>query len=296
MDVGFIGLGVMGEPMAGNLLRAGTPLLVWNRSPAKSEALREAGARVAASPADVFAQTRIVLVMLRDGAAIDAVLERGTPAFAGRVADHTIVHMGTTAPSYSRELEADVRAAGGRYVEAPVSGSRVPAEQARLVAMLAGEPAAVDEVRPLLTPMCTETVVCGPVPNGLLMKLAVNILLITTAAGVAEAAHFAQRHGLDMQQFRDVIVAGQMSSMVSREKVAMLVERDFPVRASIANVLENNQLIVDAARDARIAAPLMEICHALFGETLDLGHGDLDMAAVVHAIEARTGVAEAAER
>ena len=291
MDVGFIGLGVMGEPMAGNLLRAGTPLVVWNRSPAKSADLREAGARVAATPADVFARTRIVLVMLRDGAAIDAVLGRGKSTFADNVADHTIVHMGTTAPRYSRELEDDVRAAGGRYVEAPVSGSRVPAEQARLVAMLAGEPAAVDEVRPLLTPMCTEAVVCGPVPNGLLMKLAVNILLITTAAGVAEAAHFAQQHGLDLQQFRDVIVAGQLSSMVTREKAAMLVERDFPVRASIANVLENNQLIVDAARDAGIAAPLTEICHALFGETLDLGHGDLDMAAVVHAIEARTGVA-----
>jgi 3-hydroxyisobutyrate dehydrogenase len=291
MDVGFIGLGVMGVPMAGHLLEAGTPLLVWNRSPAKSAALHQAGAQMAATPTDLFAQTRIVLVMLRDGAAIDAVLGRGTPAFAEHVGDHTIVHMGTTAPSYSRELEADVRAAGGRYVEAPVSGSRIPAEQARLVAMLAGDPAAVDEVRPLLKPMCTETVVCGPVPNGLLMKLAVNILLITTAAGVAEAAHFAQRQGLDMQQFRDVIVAGQMSSMVSREKVAMLVERDFPVRASIANVLENNQLIVDAARDAKIAAPLMEICHALFGETLDLGHGDLDMAAVVHAIEARTDVA-----
>jgi 3-hydroxyisobutyrate dehydrogenase len=291
MNVGFIGLGVMGEPMAGQLLRAGTPLLVWNRSPAKSAAAREAGARVAATPADVFAQTRIVLIMLRDAAAVDAVLERGTPAFAERVANHTIVHLGTTAPSYSRELEADVRAAGGRYVEAPVSGSRIPAEQARLVAMLAGERAAVDDVRPLLRPMCAETVVCGPVPNGLLMKLAVNILLITTAAGLAEAAHFAQQHGLDMLQFRDVIVAGQTSSMVSREKVAMLVERDFPVRASIANVLENNQLIVDAARDARIAAPLMQICHALFGETLDLGHGDLDMAAVVHAIEARTGLA-----
>src|SRR5262249_39240610 len=154
---------------------------------------------------------------------VDSVLGRGTSAFAEQVAGHTVVHMGTTSPRYSRGLDADVRAAGGRYVEAPVSGSRVPAEQARLVAMLARGPGAVEDIRPLLKRMCTETVACGPVPNGLLMKLAVNILLITTAAGVAEAAHFARQHGLDMEQFRDVIVAGQLSSMVTREKVIMLV-------------------------------------------------------------------------
>jgi 3-hydroxyisobutyrate dehydrogenase len=286
--VGFIGLGVMGEPMARHLARAGTPLVVWNRTPAKSEVLRAEGATVAASPADVFAQARIVLTMLADGPTIDSVLGRGTAAFADIVVGHTIVHMGTTSPQYSRGLQADIRAAGGHYVEAPMSGSRGPAEAAQLVGMLAGEAAAVDEVRPLLAPMCQATVVCGPVPNGLLMKLAVNICLITTAAGLAEAAHFAQRLGLDMGQFRAVIEAGQMSSVVTREKVAMLVEGEFPVKAAITNVLENNRLITEAAHEAGVAVPLMEVCHALFGETLALGHGQLDMAAVVHAIQART--------
>src|SRR5476649_452761 len=108
MDVGFIGIGVMGESMALNLVRAGTPLVVWNRSAEKSEVLRSAGARAAASPADVFAQTRVVFLMLAGGAAIDAALSRGTPAFGARVAQHTVVHMGTTAPGYSRGLEADI--------------------------------------------------------------------------------------------------------------------------------------------------------------------------------------------
>jgi 6-phosphogluconate dehydrogenase-like protein len=126
VDIGFIGLGVMGQPMALNLARAGTPLVVWNRSAGKSEPLRAAGARVATSPAEIFRQARLVILMLVDGSATDAVLGRGTPDFGANVARHTIVHMGTTSPDYSRGLEADIRAAGGSYVEAPVSGSRKP--------------------------------------------------------------------------------------------------------------------------------------------------------------------------
>jgi len=114
--------------MALNLARAGTRLVVWNRSADKSERLRVAGARVAKSPAEVFGQAHVVILMLADSASMDFVLGRGTPDFQANVAQHTIIHMGTTSPGYSRGLEADIRAAGGRYVEAPVSGSRKPAE------------------------------------------------------------------------------------------------------------------------------------------------------------------------
>ena len=108
-EAGFIGLGTMGEPMALNLAKAGTRLAVWNRSIGKCDALRAAGARVAASAAEVFKQAPIVILMLADGAAIDAALGRGTPDFAANVKDRTIVHMGTTSPDYSSRLEADIR-------------------------------------------------------------------------------------------------------------------------------------------------------------------------------------------
>src|SRR5579864_1683165 len=126
--VGFIGLGTMGEPMALNLVRAGTSLVVWNRSPSKCGMLAEAGAAVANDPAEVFARCDVVILMLVDGAAIDAVLARGNSAFTDRVKGRKLINMATTSPAYSRKLEADVRAAGGSYVEAPVSGSRKPAE------------------------------------------------------------------------------------------------------------------------------------------------------------------------
>ena len=288
MEAGFIGLGVMGQPMALNLARSGAELVVWNRTAAACEPLRAVGAAVAAEPAEVFRRARTVILMLADGAAVDAVLGRGTADFAANVAGHTVVHMGTTSPEYSRALEADVRSAGGRYVEAPVSGSRGPAQAGQLVAMLAGDDAAVREVRPLLAPMCGDSYLCGAVPDALLMKLSVNLFLITMVTGLTEAFHFADRHGLDRERFLAVLDAGPMASTVSRAKAAKLAERDFAVQAAISDVLKNNRLIADEARQSGLASPLLDACHALYAEAEALGHGRADMAAVLQAIEART--------
>lgn len=288
MNVGFVGLGVMGRPMALNLARAGTSLVVWNRTTARTEPLRAAGARVVGTVAEVFSAADVVLTMLADDKAIDSVLGRGTPGFADLVRDRIVVHMGTTSPGYSSELGADVVAAGGRYVEAPVSGSRKPAEDAALVAMLAGDDEAVATVASTIAPTCRQTVCCGPVPGALLMKLAVNLYLITMVTGLAEAVHFADRHGLDLGRFVDVLDAGPMASAVSRVKLRKLVAADFEVQASITNVLENNRLVAESARAAGLASPLLDVCHALYGETRALGLGESDMAAVLRAIEART--------
>ena len=292
VPVGFIGLGYMGEPMALNLVKAGTRLLVWNRSPAKCGILAEAGAAVAKDPAEVFARCETVILMLIDGAAIDFVLGRGTPDFGANVAQHTIVQMGTTSPDYSRGLEADIRDAGGRYVEAPVSGSRKPAEAGQLVAMLAGAKEDVASVRSLLAPMCRHAIECGPVPNALFMKLAVNLFMIPMVTGLAEAAHFAERHGLNLAQLVAVLDAGPMASDVSRVKAAKLAAQDFAVQAAISDVLKNTRLIAEAAREAGIASPLIEVCHSLYGETQALGLGDADMIAVIRAIEQRTAPKE----
>src|SRR4051794_6337195 len=286
--MGFLGLGVMGRPMALNLVRAGVPLVVWSRTAAHCDDVVAAGAERAATAASVFAHCRIVVVMLATEAAGDAVLERGTERFAEHVAGHVLVHMGTTSPEYSAGLAADVMAAGGRYVEAPVSGSRVPAENGELVAMVAGSPDAVAEVGPLLAPMCRQVVDCGAVPGGLSMKLAVNLYLVTTVAALAEAVHFAERQGLDLDTFAAVLDAGQTASGISRLKVAKLRDRDFGVQAAIHDVRKNSRLVADAARAAAIAAPMAELADDLYAETVALGYGEQDMAAVVRAFEART--------
>jgi 3-hydroxyisobutyrate dehydrogenase len=274
--------------MALNLARAGTPLVVWNRTRGRCEPLRAAGAEIADSPAGVFEQAETVFLMLADETAVDTVLGRGTPDFAAYVAGHTVVHMGTTSPEYSAALQDAVRAVGGRYVEAPVSGSRVPAERGDLVSMLAGDEDTLAAVRPLLAPMCRETFDCGGVPGALLMKFSVNLFLITLVTGLTEAFHFADRHGLDQGLLRDVLDAGPMASAVSRVKAPKLLARDFAVQAGAADVLKNNRLIAEAARKAEVASPLLDVCHALYGETVAQGHGAEDMVAVLNALEART--------
>jgi 3-hydroxyisobutyrate dehydrogenase len=288
MKVGFAGLGVMGTPMALNLLRARGELVVWNRTSAKATALAERGAQVAASVPDLFERCELVILMLADETAIDAVLRRGTDDFASLVSGRVVVHMGTTSPEYSRDLESDIARADGRYVEAPVSGSRVPAEQAELVAMLAGAPEAVARVQPVIAPLCRHTAVCGPVPNALLTKLAVNLYLITTVTGLAEAVHFARANDLDLETVREVLDSGPMASAISRGKLAKLLADDYSVQAACTDVLKNNRLVAEAARRAAVASPLLDACHRLFAETVAQGFGGADMAAVIEAIAARS--------
>ncbi len=287
-EIGFVGLGVMGQPMALNLAKAGTKLVIWNRSAAAADPLREAGATVAASVEDVFARTRIVILMLVNETVLDEVLRRGTPDFAKLVSGHIVVSMGSNPPGYSRGLAADILSAGGRYVEAPVSGSRKPAETAQLVALLGGDAETVAEVRPLLAPMCRETILCGPVGNALLMKLTVNLYLCTMLAGLAEAAHFAESNGLDLETFQAAINSGPMASDLTRVKIPKLVARDFSVQAATADAFNSTRLIAEAARAADMASPVLDLCRTLYGESVELGNGRLDMVSVIKAIEART--------
>jgi len=286
--VGFIGLGTMGEPMALNLVRAGTQLAVWNRSPAKCDLLVQSGARAAPNLGALFEACGIIILMLADESAIDDVLARGKDIFASRVSGRTLVNMSTVSPSYSKALAAEVRAAAGHYVEAPVSGSRKPAEAGHLVAMLAGQQEDVEAIRPLLAPKCRQSVECGDVPGALLMKLAVNIFLITLVTGLAEATHFAQRNGLDLARLVSVLDAGPMASDVSRGKGAKLRDHDFARQAAIFDALKNIALVTEAARAAGIASPLSDVCVALYQEAMALGFGELDMVAVIRAIERRS--------
>ncbi|MFI5793461.1 NAD(P)-dependent oxidoreductase [Streptomyces sp. NPDC051677] len=287
-EIGFVGLGVMGQPMALNLAKAGTSLVVWNRTPERAEPLRALGAAVADSVEEVFTRTRTVFVMLVNEQVTDEVLGRGTPAFAKLVSGHVVVSTGSTSAEYARGLARDIEAAGGRFVEAPVSGSKRPAEAGQLVALLGGDLDTVSKVRPLLAPMCRETVMCGPTSSGLLMKLAVNLYLVTMLAGLAEAVHFAEVNGLDLEAFNAAVEAGPMACDVTRVKIPMLIERDFIAQAATSDAYTSTRLIAAAARAAGVASPLLDLSNILYGESVDLGNGRLDMMSVIQAIEART--------
>ncbi|WP_199041868.1 NAD(P)-dependent oxidoreductase [Glycomyces salinus] len=290
--VGFIGLGIMGRPMALNLARAGFELVAWNRTRSRSEALAAVGATVAANVPEVFSKCETVVLMLADESAVDAVLDRRGPGFRALVRDRTIIQMGTFGPEYAAALAADVARAGGSYVEAPVSGSRGPAEAGSLVAMLAGDEEAVTDVLPIVEAMCGRHFVCGAVPSALTTKLAVNVFLITMATGLAETFRFAEAGGVDPRVLRDVLDAGPMASPLSRGKAAKLVDGDFTPQAAIADVLKNSVLIDEAATARGTAVPLVSLCRELYQQAVDLGLAKADMIAVGHAIAARSARTE----
>ena len=285
MTCGFLGLGRMGEPMATNLIAGGVPVSVWARSMVVLERMAAAGAIRAPSARHILQTSDSVILMLANEEAVDAVLERGRPAFAYNVSGLLVIQMGTTSADYSKGLANDVHRFGGRYVEAPVSGSRQPAEEAALVCMLAGGANDVKHARALIAPMCCQTFECGAVPGALLTKLAVNLFLITMVTGLVEAAHFAQASGVSLELFRSVLDAGPMASPVSRAKLEKLVAGDLSPQASLDDVLMNNGLVAEAARAAGIATPLLDVSHQLYAEASAAGFGAVDMIGVRIAIE-----------
>ena len=242
---------------------------------------------MAATVRDLFASCHVVLMMLSTDDVIDATLRRGTAEFDEMLEGTTLVHLGTTSPQYSAELEADVKRAGGFYVEAPVSGSREPARRRELVGMLAGDEHAVARVRPIVELLCASTTVCGAVPAALTMKLAVNVFLVTLVTGLAEAFAFAEAQGLDAEQLRGILDAGQMSSSISRVKTAKLVAGDLSPQAGVADVLKNCDLIADAAVQASVRVPLTDACRQLFQAAVERGDGGLDMIGVLGGLRRR---------
>ena len=288
--VGFLGLGHMGEPMATRLARAGTDLTVWNRRPEKSELLRAAGAAVAGSAYEVVESCDLVILMLANGPVTDSVLGRSAGGFELPVAGRIVVNMGTVSPEYSQALGDHLHAHGARFVEAPVSGSRVPAFSGALVAMLAGDDDDVlDLVEGVLAPMTAATFRCGEVPRAIETKLAANVFLIGMVAALAEAVHFARGRDLDVEVLRSVLDAGTMTSALSRVKLAKLVDGDHAPQAAVSDVLYNNRLILDAAEARGLAMPLLRVCGSLFSATEELGHGNDDMVRVIDAIAAAPG-------
>ncbi|GAB3736068.1 NAD(P)-dependent oxidoreductase [Silanimonas algicola] len=281
--IGVIGLGAMGQPMALRLQAAFGPIHVWNRSAERCAPLVAAGAMACDDPDALFAACDVVLVMLADEAAMDAVLAPEAATFAARVRGRTIINAATISGPASQRWEQRIREAGGAYVEAPVSGSRVPAESGQLLAMLAGAPEAVAAARPVMAPMCRQVVDCGPVPSALTMKFAVNLFLIASVTGLAESAHFARAAGIDLRVWADLVDASQMASDISRVKTGKLREGDLSPQAAINNVLATNLRIVEAAHASGIPVPLAEATLRLYARAAEGGLGALDMISVVDA-------------
>lgn len=284
--IGFLGLGTMGLPMARNLARSGVPLSVWNRTPRYSAAFpADCEVDIAPTSRAVLRAVKTSILMLLNQEAVDAVLERHTGAFAENVRGRTIIGMGSVDPSYSMALAMDVAAWGGAYLEAPVSGSRVPAERGQLVCLLGGDPAVAEAVAPLLRSMCKDQIFCGNVGDALRMKLAINLYLCSSLVALAEATNFAMKAGLPLDKFKEAVTIGPLSSDFVAIKLPKMIEKDFALQASTADAHASTCLIRTEAARLRAATPQLDVSSALYRQAAETVGPRTDMSSVLMVIE-----------
>lgn len=271
----------MGRPMASCLAKGGLRPLLWARNPDSAAEILPLGAELAPDIRTLFADCGTVISMLADGGAMDQVFGRGTEDFPALMRGRTLIHMGTTPPAYSQALGKDIRAAGGRYVEMPVSGSSGPAANGELVAMAAGDPADIDAAAPLVAPMVSSIIRCGRVPQATQMKLAVNTYLGGLVLGLFEAVDFARRCELDLSTLSDILAAGPMNNDLMRAKMAKLIAEDYAPQGSVRQGINNMSMIADAGADVAADVGGVRVLRDLFRAAGEAGFLDEDMTAIV---------------
>lgn len=281
MRLGFLGLGVMGSPMARNLAKK-YPLMAWNRSPAKYATLKQASAvSFGETPAKVVENSDIIFVMLFNAAAIQSILDVDFKrALPGKI----LVNTSSVSVEFSKFFDKEIREAGGQFLEMPVSGSKVPAEEGQLVGMMAGDRDLAETIKPFVEPLTRSAVYCGPIGSGLKAKYAINTLLITLTVGLAEAMNLAKAQGLDLAAFGQVVEACPMASAYSHIKVGKMLAQDWSPQAALKDCYNSTQLIQSAAVSANIQSPLMDVCGKLYAQAMEAGLGEEDMIAIAKQI------------
>jgi 2-hydroxy-3-oxopropionate reductase len=282
--VGFIGLGIMGSAMAKNLLKAGFKVTVWNRSSEKAEELAALGADRAESPRAVAESSPITFAMLADpAAALD--VSFGKNGVLEGIGGRGYVDMSTVDASTSRRIADAVSGRGGRFLEAPVSGSRKPAEEGSLVIMAAGDSSLFDDATPALEKMGKKILYLGDVGNGANMKLTVNMVMGGMMAAFCEGLALAEESGLDPAALLEVIDSGAIANPMFRIKGGAILKGDFTVAFPLKHMQKDLRLAVDLGD--RAGQPLFSAAAAneSFKRAREMGLGDEDFSALYKAVK-----------
>jgi 3-hydroxyisobutyrate dehydrogenase len=276
-SVAFLGAGIMGAPMAANAADAGLDVTLWNRTREKAEAID--GVSVADTPEQAVDGADLVVTMLTDGDAVDEVARQFLGAVKGDAVWLQMSTVGITATDRLVELagEHDVT-----FVDAPVLGTKEPAEQGNLVVLAGGPADAIEKARPLFDAVGSKVVELG-VGEATRLKLVLNNWVVTVVEGTAETIALAERLGLDPQRFLSSIEGGALDSPYVQMKGKMMIEREFPPSFPLALARKDARLVMEAAAETGGEAPLAQLVDEQFTRAIDLGHGDKDMAAAYFA-------------
>jgi len=279
--IGFLGLGTMGLPMATNMAKAGLRPLVFNRTPKKVGPVLNAGALEAESIEVLLANTDKVVMMLSGPEAISTVINTLMEDRPGLLHGKVFVNMGTNPPSFSRQMAGRLESVRVVYVDAPVSGTKVQAEEGTLLIMTSGPKEINQALSPLFNAVGKAVVHCGPVPNAGMMKLAVNIVLSTSLSGLMEGAHFAEKGGLDLKTFFQLVLGSPIGNDMFAIKAKKILEKDYAPQASIGTVAEMLKHIMDTAYDIRAFIPNTLSNVNLITTAMNQGMGSEDACALI---------------
>jgi 3-hydroxyisobutyrate dehydrogenase len=281
MRVGIAGLGKMGAAIAARLIETGNDIVVWNRGAEKAKPLAEAGAKVASSPSDLAAQCEVVITILTDAAAIDAVYHGPSGLLAGDVKGKLFIEMSTVSPQTEIALAEKVRGKGAAFVECPVGGTTGPARQGKLFGFAGGSKADVERARPLLDQMCRRVEAAGEVGAGSGMKLAINLPLMIYWQALGEALAVSRHLKIDPTRMMDILAdtSGAPTAVKNRGPniASWLGGGDFgAVTFNLDDARKDIRTMVAQGKAQGVDLPLIETTLACFDEASAAGYGQGD--------------------
>lgn len=280
--LGFIGLGVMGRPMARNLLKRGFPLVVHSRSSGPVDEIAAAGARRAGTPAEVARQTTRIITMLPDGPDVERVLGGSDGVFSAMQSGTILVDMSTIAPATARKLASEAAARGAAMLDAPVSGGEIGAIDGTLSIMVGGPASALDAVRPVLEAMGNpeRLVHLGESGAGQICKACNQLVIGGTLAAVGEAFALARKSGVDPAKVRAALLGGFAASRVLEVHGERLLQRNFKPGFPARLYRKDLRIVLDALNEACVPAPVTAVVQQLLNVLLAQDKENLDYSAL----------------
>jgi 3-hydroxyisobutyrate dehydrogenase len=287
--IGFIGLGLMGSGMSMNLVKAGFPVTVWNRTASKMESLLEAGAKGAGSPKEVAENSDIVVSIVTDSQDVEEVILGPEGAIHGARSGSVVIDMSTISPSVTRRIAEELGKKGVGMLDAPVSGGAIGARDGTLSIMVGGEDETFQECLPIFEAMGRTVTHVGGNGMGQTVKLVNQILVGTTMLGVAEALMFAKKSGVDLEKCHAAVSGGAAGSWQLTNNGARLLKGDHEPGFKVKDYLKDLRLIMEAAADVNMPLVGTSVVHQMFRSLEAAGLTQKGTQAVILAVEKLAG-------
>ena len=281
--IGFIGIGLMGLPMAKNLLKAGYELKAFNRTESKAEPLKEFGGKISKSIEEVVSDNDVVITMLTDDSSVDAVMN--SQEFLDNLkVDATVIDMSSVKPTTAISHGNNLKSKNINYLDSPVSGGTIGAEEASLAIMVGGEQKVFDDVSDVLKAMGNPTLV-GPLSSGQVSKLANQIIVGLTIGAVAEAVTLCEKAGANPNKMIKALSGGWADSKILQTHGKRMIEKDFTPKGRTSVHLKDMNNILECANSYNTHLPISNLVKEMYKSLVKNGHGETDHSSLYKEIE-----------